>query len=283
MSIEGAWLAELETSLALSSRSVDAFHARLTEHAYEWPYGDSKVNARFYYLTFRDGLPTAEEFLIYISQQIVQFCIPYEERWEALQKAYVEGDSAYTTELTHKARDLFVKARKEGKSTSGEPAELILFLILESVLKAPQIACKMYLKTSQNVPVHGADSVHVGYDSESDQLLMYWGESKLYGDLLGGIHAISSSISEFVKSNDGKSGKSRDIEIINDHFSLSGDGNSDLKERVLDYFDPYSPKSNERRDVYACLECFDLPLYEQLKGLSPEQAEHVFQQEFQKK
>lgn len=60
----------------------------------------------------------------------------------------------------------------------GEPGELIAFVILEAFFQAPQIACKMYLKTNENMPVHG--SVHIKFDESKDSIEILWGESKLY-------------------------------------------------------------------------------------------------------
>jgi len=49
---------------------------------------------------------------------------------------------------------------------SGELGELLLYMLIEWVLKAPIVASKMYLKTSQQMPVHGVDGIHLGYEAD---------------------------------------------------------------------------------------------------------------------
>jgi hypothetical protein len=62
-------------------------------------------------------------------------------------------------------------------SRTGEPGELILFVLLESQRNAPQILNKMSLKTSGNIHFHGLDGIHIGI--KGDEINLYYGESKI--------------------------------------------------------------------------------------------------------
>ena len=68
-----------------------------------------------------------------------------------------------------------IKAQK-GSSRSGEAGEIVLYILNEWVLKAPQIVSKMYLKTNANMPVHGTDGIHARFDETKKKLYLYWGK-----------------------------------------------------------------------------------------------------------
>jgi hypothetical protein len=68
------------------------------------------------------------------------------------------------------------------------------YLLTEWILEAPQLLAKMSLKTNKEMPVHGADGVHVRFCEDAQQLRFYWGESKLYADVGQGITAAVSSV-----------------------------------------------------------------------------------------
>ena len=64
--------------------------------------------------------------------------------------------------------------------SSGEGGELLLFVLAETLLRLPQILCKMSLKTNLRMHVHGADGVHAGVDPGMGRVALWWGESKIY-------------------------------------------------------------------------------------------------------
>ncbi len=197
--------------LSLSPRAINGFRSRLREVSLTWGKEITAVG-KFFYLSFRDGIPTVDEFIDYIYNQIIPFCIPAKEIRETAKKFEETKDTALWLRLGDKARNLFIKARNE-RVTTGEPWELILYIILEAALLAPQVASKMYLKTSEMMPVHGADSIHMTYDNVSSVLTLFWGESKLYQQLSATLDEMIKSISAFILPKGGRSPKERDIDI----------------------------------------------------------------------
>jgi hypothetical protein len=230
------------------------------------------IYGRFFYLTFRGKEPTIQEFIDFLYPKIIPFCIPRSKRFENLKKFQETGDDRYHMELSDQARNLFIKAAN-CLGRSGEPGELILFALLEAFFDAPQIACKMYLKTSENMPVHGTDSIHLKYDSDTGELILIWGESKLGQKFSATIDNICSSISSFNCKNQGRSPRDRDIDIIKDHANIDDPA---VLRAFLDYFDPYTSKINKRRELYCCLSAFDYPLYHKLVRLEDDKIEEFF-------
>jgi Cap4 SAVED domain len=248
----------------------DGIDARLVEVPYKWSCRHARVHGKFFYLSFRDGLPTVQEFAKYVYHRIVSYCLPRRTRDEKTANFTRTRDFRYVQELLDQAKELFVKARNSQK-TSGEPAEVILFILLEAFLRAPQVVCKMFLKTSENMPVHGSDSVHVGVGEKPGSVCLIWGESKLYKSLAAALDQICSSLTDFRRVNGDRSSRDRDIDIIVDHLDVP----DHLKAPLLDYFDPYR-LSNFREEAYACLVGFDDTKLAKLDELHVSEREEAF-------
>lgn len=251
-------MATLEEQLLEEIKGVsEGFAARLRKLPISWTASDAKVNGHFYYLALRDGQPTLDELVDFLYQQIVHFCIPKERVKKAISESNRTGHARHLQSICDQARNLFIKHANldpTKKTKAGEPGEILLYVILESVLNAPQIACKMYLKTSENMPVHGSDSVHVGLSEDKSMLILYWGESKLYQKVSTAFDEAIDSIRNFRASDEGRPPRDRDIDIIRDHMSIS---DPVLKEKLLRYFDPYCEESNELSEAFACFIGFD--------------------------
>lgn len=241
--------------------------------------GSNRAQCKMYYLTFRDGLPTVTEFVEFLKWRLVPYCLPRKHREEVSKRVTEVQDALEMERLVVEQRDkavsLFIKAQKQKstkKKKAGEPGEVILYILLEWALKAPQIISKMYLKTSAEMPIHGSDGIHVGWDGTD--MTFYLGESKLYESLPGGIGAVFTSIVEFLGS---KAKQSREIEIIRDHMNLGKDM-EELQTELLKYLDPYDPsgKGNQHRKVFACFVGYNFNKFAELKKVSPEKVEGEF-------
>ena len=171
--------------------NYDGFSARLREVRYDWVEDGLSVSGKFLYLAFRDGHPTVDEFAKFIYDKIIPFWVSRKERRKKGEKYRETSDERHFQDLRDKASNLFIKAHNSRK-TGGEPGELILFILLEAILKAPQIACKMYLKTSERMPVHGSDSIHVTSGTQEGSICLIWGESKLYQQLPSALDDVCS-------------------------------------------------------------------------------------------
>ena len=155
------------------------------------------------------------------------------------------------SQLKAEAIDLFIRAQK-ATNRNGEAGELILYLLTEWILGAPQLLAKMSLKTNRQMPVHGADGIHVKFSKINSTLAFYWGESKLHEDVSG---AITSAIDSITKSLEHESIKS-ELTLINRYIDFS-DLQPNAKTEILKYLDPFDPMSNQRSNITTCLIGFD--------------------------
>ena len=253
-----------------------AFNARLKEIKYEWKSDSIKTEGRFFYLSFKNGEPTIDEFIEYLYSRLINFCIPVKEQIKAKQLFLETDDYRHIVDMNDKARDLFVKSKKL-QEASGEPGELITFILLEEAIGAPQVACKMYLKTNRNMQVYGSDGIHLYYDKEEDMLKVIWGESKIYDQLSMALDKICESISSFRGETSEVNGRERDIQILKDHLSVK---NKELEEAILKYFDPYEEESNKVIDCHACFVGFDYAELKKLEKLGKEEREKYFSEKY---
>ncbi len=177
-----------------AASSYAGLKVRLKEVPYKWQSGALEVSGNYYYPSFLAGAPTVKEFVDLLYWSIVPYCLPRKVR-EQKQALYEQTqDMRYMSELIDQAKGLFAKARST-IAKAGEPGEVALFVLTEAVLGAPQIACKMYLKTNSEMPVHGSDGVHISFDKEGQLLRLFWGESKLYAKLSDALDAIVNLLS----------------------------------------------------------------------------------------
>lgn len=246
----------LRDALQFPLKGLDA---RIETLKYTWAAPGLEVDGSFYYLSFQDHKPSVSDFVDYIYGRITYFCLPRQERKRLTELHRTTKDDRHLIDLVDKAKNLLIKAREQSK-TLGEPGELILFILLEAMLRAPRIACKMYLKTNANMPVHGSDAIHVKYDKSTDTLTLLWGESKVYASLPDALDKVCKSISQFNTPNKGVVPKDRDITILRDHMDIDDPA---TEKALLEFFDPYSNKSNNRREVYACFVGFKFDFFGQ--------------------
>ncbi|MBS6599434.1 MAG: DUF1837 domain-containing protein [Clostridium sp.] len=251
----------------------NAFNARLKEVKYDWKVNDIVTEGRFFYLAFKNGQVNIDDFIEYIYYRLPKFCIPAKEHEKAREQYIRTEDDRYLMELFDKAKKLFIQSKEQQKK-AGEPGELILYILLEEAIKAPQVACKMYLKTNKNMPVHGSDGIHLYYDNDRDLLRVIWGESKLYDSLSTALDNICESIKGFRECNDGSAPIDRDIEILKDHISVK---DKELEASILKYFDPYEEESNNKVDCHACFVGFN---YSKLKD---DNVEKIIEEQFKEK
>ncbi len=241
-------------------------------------FNDITLCGRFFYLTFRNKTITEKEFAKFAYDKIVRYCIPRKKLQEAKENYLKNGDERVFNDLHDQARNLFVKSLKKHGAQLGEPGELIAFIILEAFFNAPQIACKMFLKTSEKMPVHGSDSVHIRM-LDDNKLELIWGEAKLYDQISSAFDKAISSVHEFVYAKDigGRTARDRDIDIIKDMPNIY---NPEMKKALLEYFDPYEANSNNWKELYFCLVGFDYTLYSKLQGGSDEEVEKYFKEKY---
>lgn len=242
-----------------------------------WEADGSKITGRFFYVMFRDSKPTVDDLVTIAHARLVNFVMP-RERIEEVQAELTNNPGVMDPwmALATEARDLFMKTNNE-TGRSGELGELLLYMLIEWVLKAPIVACKMYLKTAQQMPVHGVDGIHLGY--ESDKLILHWGESKLHQTLHSALDDIAESVSEFVGD---PTKYDNEIRIVRANLNL-GAMDADARQAIKNYFNPYKLESNNFAASYACLAGFDSKLYDDVAHLDHSECEAAFRTAYEAK
>lgn len=247
-------LPDIGEKMALLLGNYTHLASRIRHLQYDTTVCSDRIDVRCSYIALRDGVPTFDEFIEVVSEHTTAFCLPRSEliaASSAFDPLDPVNNSRIWTALANKARALFIKAQK-GSNRSGEAGEIVLYILNEWILQAPQIVSKMYLKTNNNMPVHGTDGIHAKYDAASKKLYLFWGESKCHKTLASALSSALTSIKEFI----GKSHEKREIEIVSQYIDL-GTMDVEAKEAILSYLDPYSEQSNERVVVFSCLLVFD--------------------------
>ena len=140
--------------------------------------------------------------------------------------------------------------------TSGEGGELLLYLLLENVLELPQLMCKMPLKTSTSMHVHGVDGVH-GKLLDNGDLALYWGESKLYARVNEAIDDCFASIAPYLLDFGGGDAQ-RDLLLTRTNLDL---GDPETTAALVRYFDRTKPAASRVEFRGACLVGFDYGEY----------------------
>ena len=205
-----------------------------------------------------NGRPRVNELISLIANKITDFAIPRSKINRAVKRLNEDGSTEEITSLALEAKGLFTSLEK-----SGEGGELLLFSLTESVLKYPQILCKMHLKTDEEMHVHGADGVFLGVD-DNKNLCVFWGESKLHNNHASALAECIESIEPILKM---EQQIESDIRLM-DYIDLD---NCELEQAICDYFDYTSPQYEKLRYCAICLVSFDHTAYSN----QPNKNEHI--------
>lgn len=253
---------------------------RLNEMPFTWNSGQHRLSGDFYYMTFANGVPTTQEFVEYLYDCLIPYCLPRKNIDVVLNNIEVTKDYSKVVRLADEARNLFIRSRNQLVS-GGEPGELILYALLEWALGAPRLVSKMYLKTNNNMPVHGSDGIHVGYNASDDLLTIYFGESKLYQNFSDAAESAFKSMKELIDNN----GQIlREIQILNNLSDIEVLP-SNMQQKILEYIDPYSasPASLNKRIVHACLLGFEYSAYKRVLAVEPSKVLATFEKQYIKR
>lgn len=128
-----------------------------------------------------------------LAKHVVRFCLSARSRKNIRERDDFDEDEG---ELFITAREYFRKLKD-----SGEVGELLLFFLLEAAIEAPQVVCKMELKTNPGDEVKGADGIHVKWDEKDEHLDIFLGEAKLYQDIGTAMTKALKSIKDFYDRN----------------------------------------------------------------------------------
>lgn len=150
-------LPDLEGEIDLLLGNFERLSPRIRHLDFELKNIGEKISIRCSYISIRDEKITFDDFISAVSKHIISFCLPRRKIKSVRDKMQLADHAEATAlmeDLSKEARKLFIKA-KMGSARSGEAGEIVLYILNEWILKAPQIVSKMYLKTNNNMPVHG--------------------------------------------------------------------------------------------------------------------------------
>lgn len=197
-----------------------------------------------------NGIFQESKLAEFLADLITDYCIPRERRIEAIQEEIRTGSHEASNALRREAVELFVESE-----TSGEAGELLLYLLTERVLGAPQILSKMSLKTANMVHYHGADGVHAKRTDRG--LALYWGESKIHADRAAAVRECLQSVGPFMTDPDRKTA-TRDLGLVRDNLDVEG---KELKDAMVRFFIKRNPEWNLLELRASCLVGFNLETY----------------------
>jgi hypothetical protein len=264
---------DLESLVATLKGDYSSLSARLRQVQHTVSCECSGVTLRLHFPAFRQGKATIHELVDAISIYLTPFALPrkqiadLDEKYQHLPPAEFRAE---TTKLNQEACDLFIKAEK-ATGRNGECGELLLYLLTEWILEAPQIIAKLALKTNPKMPVHGADGVHAKYCHKTQRLYLYWGEAKLHASVSGAISDAALSIGKMLSPEETK----HELALVKRNIDFAG-LDEYAKVEFLQFLNPMNENYNKRFDVVTCLVGFNFDGYDQVGTPDAENAESRF-------
>lgn len=268
----------LETALAQLCSRLDDFDHHFRRLPFDWPVDGSPVTGVFLHPLFGAEGVDVDALVEHIYRALVPFCLPRGEIGRVTKAAMAAGDIHSIIGLGDRARELFVRTRGAAIA-GGEAGELILFLLMEAMMKAPLLVSKMSLKTNSNMNVHGRDGIHLRYSNELGGLVLHLGESKLHKGLADAVDDAISSILDYL--ND-LALRRREVAIVNANMDLTG-LTTEAEDHLRAVLNPYSSRPAVVHREHTCFIGFDYVGYAKVAGIDAASLETEFQRVYTKR
>ena len=213
-----------------------------------------KSTIRLHYLKFDgNGMTIVKALANMLYLYIIDYCISARNRTDQL-------NARQSAQLTKQARDRFRHPTVTDSSPdkTGEAGELLLYFLMETVLKAPQVVSKMELKTNHKDEVKGSDGIHAKYDDKTKLVNFYFGESKLYKDSAAAITDAIESVEQFHNIEMYK----HEFSMVTKHFKYADDTTKDAITSLIVHGEP-GPNACIN---HACLIGYDFKGFNGLNG-----------------
>ena len=215
-----------------------------------------------------NGLPMVKSLANMLYTYIIDYCVASRNRNNTLTPQQA-------TALTKEARNLFrhPTITDELPDKTGEAGELLLYFLMEAVLKAPQVVAKMELKTNHKDEVKGSDGIHARWSEEDGLVDFFFGESKLY-------QSASSAITDAMKSIEAfhtNKMYQHEFSMVTKHFKYSDEKIKEAISAMIVHGEP----GNGVRVNHACLIGYDFKKYQTLPlNLSNNKLTDEFRKQF---
>lgn len=223
----------LEKSLAVTDSHGPKFIYKVCTH------DDDNIICEYFMVKCSMDNVYEQEFIRELRDLIVVYALKREDYSDSISPFDVGA-------IWSKAKSKFVTA-----DNTGEPGELILFALLESERKAPQILNKMSLKTSGSVHFHGLDGIHLGI--KNNEIILYYGESKMKKSINTAIKDAIDALNNFHTT---PKKEEFELDLISNHIDEKrfGERVTEIKEII----NPYSEYKKEKlKKVYSVFIGFD--------------------------
>lgn len=266
---------ELEAALAalVEESDIATFVARCATG----PEDPALPRVDMFFSRFREDSPDTEALAEFLSSQIVNYVVPLKKRREAIAIASTAAggaDISVVERLNREAKRKFIEFDDKNPGRASEVGELIAYLVAQKWLGAFQVASKMALKTSFNMPVHGLDGIHAKF--EGGVMTLYFLESKLS-------ESSQKGIADFCESTGVFAGKRKqyllEYSIISDLSNLESLSDAD-RLLALQYLDVYGEKKAQRLERSVGVVCYSENLFntklEKSDTTTPQQHEDHF-------
>lgn len=205
---------------------------------------------RLLFVRLHEDEPQVDAFAELLSDHLVEYAIPLVKRQQAITQGLhskTGGSTVAANRLRREALGLLVKFTEETKGRYGEIGELISYVVAIHYLEAAQIASKMALKTSSEMPVHGADGLHAKANADGT-VTFFMLESKVTPSATDATREMVDSVSTFQQDRKKKLNELRLISDMSNLEALKGE----QREAAKSYFNVYSGSGAhfKRRDVH---------------------------------
>lgn len=205
---------------------------------------------RLLFLRFRQEEPELEALAELLTDLLVDYAIPLSKRQQANTagiSSITQGSTAMHVRLYREAKRLLIEYEKANQGRYGELGELLSYALAVHYLGAAQIGSKMALKTSQGMPVHGVDGLHVRANADGT-VTFFVLESKVMPDATDASRDMVASISDYRADRSKKLNELRLVTDLSNLDALTGD----QREAAKSFFNAYQGNGNhlKRRDVH---------------------------------
>lgn len=230
----------------LNPSKLDDYIVCVVEHNASWQDKDPKT--ALLHVCFREDEPEIEGLASFLWGQCMYYALPRRRRLKFQEEC--AKDFSAVARVNQAVRDAFIEFNKNYPSRASELGEVLAYCIAQHHLKAPQVAAKMALKTSGNMPIHGLDGIHAVYEKEA--LTIYFIESKLSGNANDGVKEYAESASGFLSN---RKQYLREYEIVGDLGNLDS-LEGDARKAALEFFDIINKPRLPRRERFVGVVCY---------------------------
>lgn len=200
---------------------------------------------------FNEDKPQIDALARFLWKQSVNYALSRRRRVAFLKILQTSSaDLSAAADIIQVVRNVFIEFRKQYPSRASEVGEVLAYCIALHHLKAAQVAAKMSLKTSPNMPVHGLDGIHAIF--ENDALTVYFLESKLSQSANDGVREYAESVAGFLKD---EKQYLREYELVGELGNLDS-LEGDARELMLQHFDVVGKPNIHRRERSVGVICY---------------------------